>query len=336
VVSSAPMRSWSVSVVTPTFNRRERLALVLAALERQSVSLDAIEVVVVDDGSVDGTSDWLSRCQLGFKLVALRQANSGPAAARNAGVTAARNEYILFLDDDVVPERDMLEEHAAAHERAGGDVVVLGTMASLPKYKQPWVSWEQFQLEKQYHAMTRGDYAPTFRQFWTGNASVRRQRLVQAGLFDVALKRGEDVDLGFRLSQLGVGYVFNPRAKGLHHAERSLASFCKAHSAYGEMEVALFERQAGGAEPVLSENWNRLHAVQRTFLELALRSQVGSDTVRRGLCAALESKPAASLPPALSRAACSVLANLLFWDGSRRALGSERFSTMIERRGERS
>jgi GT2 family glycosyltransferase len=323
------MQPWSVSIVIPTFNRRERLARVLAAIEAQKFPLDDVEVVVVDDGSKDGTSDWLSAQQPKFRLVARKQPNSGPAAARNAGVLAAQNEYILFLDDDVVPDPTLLAQHARSHEAAGRDVVVLGPMASLPSYDQPWVAWEQFQLEKQYRAMQRGDYAPTFRQFWTGNASVRRARLLEAGLFDVELKRGEDVDLGLRLAKLGVDYVFNLEARGLHHAERTLASFCKAHSAYGEMEVTLFEQHADGAEGILSGNWHRLHPLQRGFLDLLLRTDLGSDAVRSTLERVLSSSSTRKLPPAVSRAVCSVLANLLFWQASRKALGPERFLRVV-------
>jgi len=289
-----------------------------------------MEVIVVDDGSLDGTSEWLATQAWPFRLLALRQENAGPAAARNAGIRRASSEFILFLDDDVVPEPELVAEHLRSHEQSTTSLVVLGPMLSLPHYVQPWVAWEQVQLEKQYRAMECGDFAPTFRQFWTGNASVRREHLIQANLFDVTLKRGEDVDLGLRLANLGVGYQFNPRARGLHHAERSLASFCKAHASYGEMEVALFEGRPGGAEGVLSGNWQRLHPMQRKFLEVLLSTSSGPAAVQGVLELFLRSKVGAIAPASVSRAACSMLANLLFWDANRRTLGSARFSRIMQ------
>ena len=313
-----------ISVVIPTFNRRERLGRVLAALEKQTVPPSEFEVVVVDDGSTDDTGDWLGVQAFTFSLHYVQQANAGPARARNRGIESARGEMVLFLDDDVVPSSELIFEHLKEHERAGRPVVVLGTLSSLPDYAQPWVAWEQVQVEKQYQAMERGDYAPTFRQFWTGNASVARANLLEAGLFDVSLKRGEDVELGRRMADRGVGYVFNPRARGLHHAERSLASFCHAHSSYGEMEVQMLDGLPDeGAEPVLAGNWKRLHPLQRAVLRVLLVAPaVGAATL-----GAIKIFLGLSLSRRLSkvaRGACSLLANGLYWQASLRTLGPER------------
>src|SRR5690349_20573388 len=157
-----------LSIVLPTFNRRPRLVRVLAALDKQTVAPGTFEVVVVDDGSTDDTAQWLAKTAVnGYTLRHLRQDNAGPAKARNRGVSEARGELILFIDDDVEPTPELVAEHLATH--AEPDVVALGPLASLDHYSQPWVAWEQAKLEAQYAAMLRGDYEPTFRQFWTGN-----------------------------------------------------------------------------------------------------------------------------------------------------------------------
>lgn len=321
------MSSWDVSVVIPTFNRIARLRKVLQALDAQD-ALGRFEVVVVDDGSSDGTRDVLEAQKYGFELRVLSQANAGPAAARNRGIEAGRGDFILFIDDDVVPEPHLVRTHLESHERAGAEVVVLGTLSSLPTYAQPWVAWEQLQLEKLYAAMVRGDFAPSYRQFWTGNASVRRRHLVDAGLFDTSLRRGEDVELGRRLAALGVGFVFNIEAKGWHHAERTLESFCDAHATYGVMEVSMFEQvPATSVEEVLGGNWNRLHVSQRAVLGVCLQSEF----LARGVESAVKSylKGASFLHHrAIDRVTCSLLANLLYWRSSSRTLGPERFATV--------
>src|SRR6185503_13295826 len=78
-----------LSVVIPTYNRRERLERVLKALERQDTKPSEFEVVVVDDGSTDGTSAWLSSQPMTYRLRSLSLQNGGPARARNAGVETA-------------------------------------------------------------------------------------------------------------------------------------------------------------------------------------------------------------------------------------------------------
>src|SRR4051812_39873253 len=178
-----------ISVVIPTFNRRPRLARVLAGLDRQTMSPDRFELVVVDDGSSDDTLTWLaSNRARAYPVNVVSQKNGGPSTARNRGVAEARGELILFLDDDVEPTPVLIAEHLKSHD-AEPDVVVMGPMASLDHYAQPWVKWEQEKLEAQYAAMKRGDWEPTFRQFWTGNASLARAHLLGAGGFNTSFAR---------------------------------------------------------------------------------------------------------------------------------------------------
>jgi glycosyltransferase involved in cell wall biosynthesis len=75
-----------VSIVVPSYNRRDGLGRLLDALARQTYPLDGFEVVVVDDGSTDGTAEYLAALRPAFPFRFLQQANQGPAAARNLGV----------------------------------------------------------------------------------------------------------------------------------------------------------------------------------------------------------------------------------------------------------
>jgi glycosyltransferase involved in cell wall biosynthesis len=309
----------AISVVIPTYDRRERLARVIEALTLQSAKADAFEVIIVDDGSADGTGDWLERQALPYELRVLRQANQGPAAARNRGVSAARSPLVLFLDDDVVPGPELVREHLVFH-RAEPDAVVLGPLLSLPRYRQPWVAWEQAKLDAQYKAMIRGDWAPTFRQFWTGNASVAKEHVVGAGGFDVSLLRGEDVELGYRLWTRGLKFRFNPAAGGLHHAERSLESWSNAHKCYGRLEVQIFRRKSEALVPLLAENWSRLHPLNRLFVRQCVGRRFPFAAATSILRSCLRLAQIVPAPP-LSEKACGALANLLYWDASADELG---------------
>ena len=137
----------SVSVVRPTFNRRERLARVLRSLEQQTFE-GAFEAVVVSDGSTDGTGDLLASADLSLDLVVLEQQNSGPAVARNRGIETAKHDLILFLDYDVVPAPDLVAEHVAAHQRADGErLAVIGPMLSPEDaVYSPWGACQQSRI----------------------------------------------------------------------------------------------------------------------------------------------------------------------------------------------
>jgi glycosyltransferase involved in cell wall biosynthesis len=322
------MSGHRLSVVIPTFNRRERLRRVLDALNEQTVAAGTFDVIVVDDGSSDGTGEWLGNQRYRYGLHAYHQTNAGPATARNTGVLKATGALVLFLDDDVVPAPDLVLEHLRSHDSEPGELAVIGPLASLSHYDDPWVAWEQDKVERQYAAMSRGDFVPTFRQFWTGNASVSRHEVIAAGLFDVDYLRGEDVELGIRLDQRGVKFRFNARARGLHHAERSLASWANAHSSYGRLEVRMLSRLGEDTVlDVLAGNFSRLKPSVRWLVQHCIDSPGRHAGATAALSAFLRSP--ASGARALSLPACSVLANLLYWRASSEALGPERFSKMV-------
>ena len=312
-----------LSVVIPTYNRRDRLSRVLAALGKQDAGTTSFEAVVVDDGSSDGTSEWLASLKTSYVLRTLRLPNGGPARARNAGVEAAEGEIVLFIDDDVEPTPALVSEHLRCHD-AEKDVVVIGPLASLPHYAQPWVDWEQRMVESQYEAMARGDWAPTFRQFWTGNASVARAQVLGAGGFDPSNLRAEDIELGMRLRERGLQFRFNAAARGLHHAERSLASWENVHTSYGRLEVEIFGR-ASQEELIemLSGNWSRLHPATRWLVERCFNQPLRMRSVSTVLRRHLELARWSPLPLP-SEKICSVFANLLYWQASLQALGPER------------
>ena len=210
----------------------------IAALEQQAYPSDAYEVIVISDGSTDGTDAYLEALSSTMRLRWFPQANRGPAAARNAGVQKASGEFIVFIDDDLVPAPQLLGEHARSHHEAGHDVVVLGPLLTPEGFEMtPWVRWEQEMLMKGYRALLRGDWPASARQFYTGNASLRRSHILAAGGFDEGLRRAEDVELAYRLANKGLGFVFNIQAAGMHFAERSFRAWLDAAYAYGRNDV---------------------------------------------------------------------------------------------------
>src|SRR5262249_43416700 len=97
-----------VSVITPTYNRKNSLISTLQALARQTVTPATFEVVVISDGSSDGTAEALAGLATPYALRCFEQDHQGPAAARNLGVHEAHGELLVFLDDDVVPDPELI------------------------------------------------------------------------------------------------------------------------------------------------------------------------------------------------------------------------------------
>lgn len=294
----------TVSVVVPTHDRVSRLRQVLAGLAAQDVE-GPIEVIVVDDGSTDGTSDFLSSGAAPLPVVVCTQENRGPGAARNRGVEVASGELVVFIDDDVVPDPGLVRAHVDAHLRHGHRTVVIGPMRNPPDHEMsPWVRWEQAMLEKQYDAMEAGHYDATARQFYTGNASVRREHLVAAGGFDPGLWRAEDVELAYRLADAGLVFVYEPAAVGLHYAERSFESWLATGDAYGRNDVA-FARDRGRSE-ILSWLADE-HRARHPLTRLLTRTCADRPRLRAASIAALSRVVIACTTAKLPRSATKAL-----------------------------
>jgi GT2 family glycosyltransferase len=309
-----------VSVVVPTYNRLPRLKQVLAALERQSYPRDQFEVVIVSDGSTDGTHEYLRMMCTPLRLNVVIQANGGPAAARNGGIAHAQGEYILFIDDDVVPEPALLAEHMRFH---GEDTstIVLGPMLTPDDFPlQPWVAWEQAMLMKQYKAMQHREWQPTSRQFYTGNTSLARRFLVQVGGFDERYRRAEDVELAYRLEHFGVTFVFNPRAVGYHYAERSFRSWNETPYAYGRNDVLFARAGQSWILDAIREEFKQRNRFTRALVRLCLDRPNLSNQVQATL------KVLATLcyrvgGERFSHPAYSALFNLRYYQGAADELG---------------
>ena len=202
-----------VSVVIPTYNRQPILEKCLLALERQQASpeIDRYEVVVVDDGSTDGTPDWLRGAAERFPHVRLiEQSHGGPAEGRNRGVDHAHGDVIVFIDSDLVVTDSFLSCHASSLVRsweARGDRLCFtyGAVVNTANFEQPTA---------ERHKLRDLSWA----YFATGNVAIAKEVLQRAGLFDTGFRLygWEDLELGERLRRMGVQLIKCPAAVGYH------------------------------------------------------------------------------------------------------------------------
>ncbi len=201
----------NLSVVIPTYNRCQALALTLQHLSLQNYPFDDFEVCVVDDGSQDNTQQVLQDYADRLPLVALRQSQSGTSVARNQAILAACGRHILFMDDDVLVPPDFLRRHAYLLARHPGKLirgpVINVEQPLLPPLPTPKLSWRHY--SRNY--------------LCTSNASLERRLLLSAGLFDPDFGRWEDAELGVRLKALRVARHFDS-ATFVYHWKPALTS----------------------------------------------------------------------------------------------------------------
>ncbi len=204
-----------LSVVLATYNRSEALARCLGTLFDQDIPAAQVEIVVVVDGSRDGTREMLRALNPLCALVVIEQENRGQTAALNAGVQAATGEIILFLDDDLVCDRGLLGAHLSMHTE-GAAMLVFGRMKTVPGTDE--------NLAKYYRRLDVDPQPKWPDDAWAGpNCSIPRAVFLAAGGYDERLfpRRGEDVDLGIRLWKSGVRFRFLPDAVTLHASMKS-------------------------------------------------------------------------------------------------------------------
>lgn len=320
-----------ISVVIPTYNRLNALKKTLEGVAKQSLPAQDFEVIIISDGSSDGTDEYLRSADYPFALHAGSQNNAGPAAARNCGVQSAGSELLLFLDDDVVPDSNLLQAHVQAHAGADDRLVVLGPMLTPPDANlSPWTAWEQALLERYYADMASGKTHPTPREFFTGNVSLKRTLFLAHGGFDITFRRAEDVEFAFRLERAGAHFHFLPEARGYHYVQRSYESWLRVAYQYGQYDVLLTrERGIQWLLPVKLGEYHNRHPWIRLLVPLCLD--------RSSLQAMVEpllrffGTQAYSLVPGLARAALSAVYNLRYYQGMSDQLGGrETFFQMVE------
>src|SRR4051794_16984379 len=122
-----------LSVIIPTYNRANLLRRCLEALFCQTQPLETYEIVVVVDGSTDGTREMLAGLKPPCTLRVFYQANAGVGAARNHGIAQACGRYCLFLDDDIIADRGLVMAHLLAHHAGDGRVVLGHLEIALPR-----------------------------------------------------------------------------------------------------------------------------------------------------------------------------------------------------------
>ncbi|MCX9009484.1 MAG: glycosyltransferase [Candidatus Methanoperedens sp.] len=204
-----------VSVLLATFNRKEWLRECLVSLSDQNYPKDRFEVIVINDGSTDGTEEVLEehkrRAPHAFRWYS--QENRGKAAAINLGIGKTRGEIICFTDDDCIADRNWIRSllKEFSDERvggAGGQIIAYRPKNHVERYG---VFFDQ-----------EGSISLA-----TGNAAYRADIIKAVGGFDTRLIGLEDIDFGVRVRGRGYKLKYAPGAIVYHRNYNSLGKLVR-------------------------------------------------------------------------------------------------------------
>jgi GT2 family glycosyltransferase len=274
-----------VSVVVPTYQRRESLLRALASLRGQTLPADRFEVIAAVDGSTDGTVEAVRGFAAPYRLALVEGPNRGRAVACNAGIRAAAGDVVVLLDDDMEASAGLLAAHARAHG-AGGRRAVVGAApivasAGAPPFVRYMANGFQWRLAR----LAQPGYRLTFRDAYTGNFSVRRDVLLEVGGFDEAFRAygHEDYELALRLQAAGVELVYSADALARQHYEKTFPAFARDGIARGRTAVLLAAKHPAAADRLKLSEYHRETRTWRALRALLLAASRVTDRVPAGI-----------------------------------------------------
>ena len=249
--------SLKASICIPTYDRRDILLQTLASLEHQTVSPDRYEVIVTDDGSSDDTVAVVSAMQPPHVLRIIQQKNAGPAAASNTAARDARNEILIFLDDDQIVSPSLVEAHLAAQAKHSGALVQgLYPLADGCERRGSSLLYDHYMLAAVAPIDSPHPFSP---HIWSANISVPRGAWKKVGGFDEAFRKygSEDTDFGIRIAELGLPVIFDPAACSRHIHVVGYGSLRRQSFQGGTSLVRLAEKFGTSVEEVAGNRFDR-------------------------------------------------------------------------------
>jgi glycosyltransferase involved in cell wall biosynthesis len=268
-------RLWAeprVSVVIPTFERRDALRRLLDALERQSLPPSAFEVVVAVDGSQDGTLEMLESFASSYPLQWVSQTNRGRAAACNAAIRRARGQIVVIFDDDMEPAPECLEAHSREHDPQSRRCVMGASPIAVEQGAPAHVRYVAAKFAEHLERLAEPGHCFQIRDFYSGNVSAPRRELVAVGLFEESFRDygNEDLELAHRLVANGVALAYSADAIAVQRYHKSLRQLASDELAKGRTAV-LFASMHPDALPglkltALRGQRTRRRAVRRGLL----------------------------------------------------------------------
>ena len=213
-----------VSVIIPVFNNAEGIILLLDALESQSYDKSRYEVIIVDNGSHDGTMEEASRVaeQAAATIKVVKELQVGSYAARNKGVAEANGEILAFTDSDCVPTPTWLEKGVASLNGSTADGA-----AGRVEFTFIGAKANAFEYVDSVNKLAQETYVTKLGFAATANFFVRKHVVDELGGFDSSLRSGGDYEFGQRLTGSGRKLIYAADATVQHPARSTFREIIK-------------------------------------------------------------------------------------------------------------
>lgn len=223
------------SVIIPVFNERGNILICLDSLLKQSLKRGEYEIIVVDDGSTDGTAETIEQ-DFANSVTIIKQNKQGPAAARNKGAELSESDILVFTDADCELDVNWLREMVVPIEEKNIDGVQ-GRYKS--KQNNIVARFVQYEIEERYKLLKRKKYIDFVSTY---SAAYKKEVFIAAGGFNTSYKisSGEDTELSYNLHKRGYKMIFNQNAVCYHHHPESLSDYLRTKFYRGFWRVLLY------------------------------------------------------------------------------------------------
>lgn len=245
---------YKISVIIPTYNRRESVRRSLTALSAQTFPAGDFEVIVSIDGSEDGTREMVSGFSSQFELKYVWKQNMGKASACNLGIQEANGDLLVMIDDDMEPTPEFLRGHYESHLKNPRTVVIGAAPIELNGKETPIVAYIAHKFNMHLEKISQPGFKIRIWDFYGGNFSIKKELVSEIGPFNESYKAYgfEDVELANRLLKSDVKLIYSDDAKCIQHYS---------------------DDYAGVARKIIDSGKNAIHLVStnpETFTELKL------------------------------------------------------------------
>lgn len=275
-----------ISVVVPTFNRRELVKRTVESLFEQKFPGGQFEIVVVVDGSADGTAEALRAMKPPCRFTVVEQENGGLASARNAGARVAVGELLLFLDDDMLCVPELVQAHVDAH-RHSPRTVGFGCIFLSPD-SPPSLAAECFNREMGAfylrHDMQDPEALEGLEHVF-GNSSLPRELFSEAGGFDASFRMREDLELWVRLAEMGVRASYVERAIAFQYYAKTDEDLVRDSVAFAVADVMFARKHPAARDHGQLRLLERTPRWKRPLRRIAAVSPAAADLLLIPMCA---------------------------------------------------
>ncbi|APF25697.1 glycosyltransferase like 2 family protein [Clostridium sporogenes] len=242
------MNKYKVSIINPSYNRKNLLKLTLDSIINQTINNDDFETIIIDDGSTDNSHDLIDEYSKKINIKYIYHFHSGAAKSRNIGILNSEGEICFFVDCGILLSQNALNRVIYAH-KGNENIAVLGYLYGFDEYSENTdkilnlnLNWSDVNScidiikeidlldprEKMYSEFGENlnNWPAPWTIFWVGYSSISKKNLIEVGMFDESFVTwgGEDIDLGISLFKNNIKFVLDRKLCGIHYPHEKFKS----------------------------------------------------------------------------------------------------------------